>query len=196
MSTISSPRATTGRPFASSRRARRWRPRCVRARAALEQASTLDPSSVLAWQGLSTLADEDHDASLRETALRRLVALDQHDRSSLGALVALLADRAAWAEVLALGDRVRFLDPHGVEPVLAVAEAALAQRDAPAALRWTEHGLAAARASSALGRARVLRVRALVLGRRARDARSFADEARAADPALGEALDRALSGGP
>jgi tetratricopeptide (TPR) repeat protein len=165
-----------------------------RARTALEQATALDPSSGLAWRGLASIAEEDQDAALREAALRRIVVLEQHDRASLGALVALLAARSAWPEVLALGDRVRFLDPHGVEPVLSMAEAAVAAGDREAALRWTEHGLAAARASTALGRARVLRVRALVLARRARDARAVADEARAADATLGPELDRALSG--
>lgn len=166
-----------------------------RARAALERATALDPTNGLAWRGLASIAEEDQDAALREAALRRLVVVEQHDRASLGALVALLAARGAWADVLALGDRVRFLDPHGVEPVLAVAQAALAQGDREAALRWTDHGLAAARASAALGRARVLRVRALVLARRARDARALADEARAADATLGAELDRALAGG-
>ncbi len=167
-----------------------------RARAALERGTRLDPASVMAWQGLASLAEEDHDAVAREAALRRLVVLEQHDRASLGALIALLAERGAWADVLGLAERTRFLDPHGVGPVLTVAEAALHEGHRDEALRMTEIGLAAARESTALGRARVLRVRALVLARRTRDARSLADEARAADPALGDALDRALSGAP
>jgi tetratricopeptide (TPR) repeat protein len=166
-----------------------------RGRAALERAVALDPDAGLAWRGLATLAEEAHDVAAHEAALRRLVAIEQHDRAALGALISLLVQRSAWADVLALGDRVRFLDPHGVEAVLAVAEAALNLEDREAALRFTEHGLAAARASTAIARARVLRVRALVLARRAREARALADEARAADPALGAELERALGPG-
>jgi tetratricopeptide (TPR) repeat protein len=166
-----------------------------RGRAALERAVALDPESGLAWQGLAALAEENNDAVAREAALRRVVAIEQHDRAALGALLALLVQRSAWSDVLALADRVRFLDPHGVDAVLAVAEAAVTTGDRDEALRATEHGLAAARAGTALGRARVLRVRALVLARRARDARALADEARAADPALGAELDRALGPG-
>ncbi len=166
------------------------RPRAI---AALRRATTLDPTDVVPWQGLSSMAEEDHDAAANEEALRHVVALEQHDREALSDLLGLLAARGAWADALALDERVRFLDPHGIEPTLVVADAAVHQRDRERALAITERALHVAASSPELGRARVLRVRALVLANRARDARTFAAEARAADPTLGAALDEALA---
>jgi cytochrome c-type biogenesis protein CcmH/NrfG len=167
------------------------RPRAI---AALRRATTLDPTDVVPWQGLSSMAEEDHDAAANEDALGHVILLDQHDREALGGLIQLLVARAAWDRVLALDERVRFLDPHGIEPALAVAEAAIQTGDRARAVSSTERALVVTRSVPALGRARVLRVRALVLAGRTRDARTFATEARTADPTLGEALDAALAG--
>lgn len=167
------------------------RPRAI---AALRRATTLDPTDVVPWQGLSSIAEEDRDASANEDALGHVILLDQHDREALGGLLQLLVARGAWDRVLALEERVRFLDPHGVEPALAVAEAAIQAADRERALASTERALVVTRSVPALGRARVLRVRALVLAGRARDARTFATEARTADATLGQALDAALAG--
>lgn len=164
-----------------------------RALAALRRASTLDPSNVSSWQGLYTLAEQDSDVVAQEAALRRVVTLDQHDRGSLTRLIALLVARAAWADVLALEERLLFLDPHGVESALSMTEAALQSRDRDRALSASERALVVTRSSPALGRARIARVQALLLARRTREARTFAAEARATDPSLGDALDRALA---
>ena len=166
------------------------RPRAV---AALRRATTLDPVDVVPWRGLADLAEEDHDARDHEESLERVISLDQHDRGALGALLTLLVSRGGWDRVLALEERVRFLDPHGVESALAVAEAALERADRERALSTTARALTVTRSVPALGRARVLRVRALVLAGRAREARSFAAEARSADPALGESLEHVLA---
>ncbi|MBN8614939.1 MAG: alpha-ketoacid dehydrogenase subunit beta, partial [Deltaproteobacteria bacterium] len=58
---------------------------------------------------------------------------------------------------------------------------------------WGASGEVDVTQTATLGRARVLRVRALVLANRAADARTLAAEARAADPTLGDALDAALA---
>jgi tetratricopeptide (TPR) repeat protein len=167
------------------------RPRAI---AALRRATTLDPTDVVPWQGLSSIAEEDRDASANEDALGHVILLDQHDREALGGLLQLLVARGAWDRVLALEERVRFLDPHGVEPALAVAEAAIQAADRERALASTERALVVTRSVPALGRARVLRVRALVLAGRVRDARTFATDVRTADPTLGQALDAELVG--
>lgn len=164
-----------------------------RVRSALERAVRLDPESVSAWRALASFAREHGDAASYEAALQRVVALDSHDRGALAALVGLLARRGAWRELAALAERVRFLDPHGVESVLAVARAAVEQGDVGDALAATEHAVAVAGSGPHAGRARLLRVRALVLARRYREARALAADARAADPSLASELEVALA---
>lgn len=132
-----------------------------RARAALERATRLSPSDVVPWRGLASMAEEDGDATRREAALARIVALDQHDRRSLTALVELLAARRAFPELLALAPRVRFLDPYGARSALRIAEAAVELGERPAAVEAADRALLVAGTSAeAAEAARALRERA------------------------------------
>lgn len=167
-----------------------------RARAALERAATLDPTLALARRGLVQVARALHDTALEETSLEAYVQLEQHDREALAALVAFEMEAHEYTQVLSLGERVRFLDPHSIPLALALAEAAVTTGDRTAALAWTAHALIATVSARELAVARYWRVRALVLARQSGPARAFVRAALASDASLGPLLDAALAGLP
>lgn len=167
-----------------------------RARLALESAASLDPELALAQRGLVQVARALHDDALEHASLRNYVRLEQHDREALSALVQFEFEAREYASVLALGDRVRFLDPHSIPLALALVESAVMRGDRAASLAWSAHALIATVSAPALADARYWRVRALVLARQMGPARQFAAAARAADPLIGPALDAALRGQP
>lgn len=167
-----------------------------RARLALERAASLDPELALAQRGLVQVARALHDDVLEHASLLNYVRLEQHDREALSALVRFEFEARDYASVLALGDRVRFLDPHSIPLALALVESAVMQGDRAASLAWSAHALIATVSAPALADARYWRVRALVLARQTGPARQFVAAARAADPLIAPALDAALRSQP
>ena len=160
------------------------------AREALLRATEIDPLRLEPWAGLETLAGELRDGALRRRALERLVALDQHDRSALSALIGLYVESGEAACIAALAERARFLDPENAALQWQVARAFLDLGDPEGALAPLELALAVdapeARALSAHAEA------CARLGRRA-EAEASAEAARTLDPSLAAELDRILS---
>jgi len=167
-----------------------------RARIALERAASLDPELALAQRGLVQVARAMHDQALEDASLQTYVRLEQHDREALSALVRNEFEARDYAGVLAVGDRVRFLDPHSIPLALALVEAAVMHGDRAASLAWSAHALLATVSAPELAVARYWRVRALVLAGQMGPANRFASAARAADPMVGPALNAALRGQP
>ncbi|WP_169791535.1 tetratricopeptide repeat protein [Sandaracinus amylolyticus] len=152
------------------------------ARAALDAAASIDPERLDAWHGLAQLAESSQDAALRRRALERIVALDQHDRGALAALMQTLHEAGAWDALLAVGPRVVFVDPENGRGRWLHGEALLHAGRARDAL--AELDLALAAEVETPGPVHLARARALVALRRAREARESLAAAIAAEPAL------------
>ncbi|MCC6877653.1 MAG: hypothetical protein IT378_25315, partial [Sandaracinaceae bacterium] len=154
------------------------------AREALEAATRIDGARIEAWQGLSELAGRARDADLRLHALTRIVELDQHDRESHASLLAMLAERDRWDEVLRFGESGIYVDPERAESRRLLAEAYLRANRARDALPEADTALAAR--PERPGPVHLLRARILHALRRGREAQQAAQEAVRADPSLAD----------
>ncbi|MFO0589920.1 MAG: tetratricopeptide repeat protein [Polyangiaceae bacterium] len=76
----------------------------------LEEAYQLDTSQVEPLQALYDLAHKAKDADAELAALRRIAALDQHDRRVWGRLLKTLVDRGLWEEARQTGESALFVD--------------------------------------------------------------------------------------
>jgi cellulose synthase operon protein C len=81
-----------------------------RMKANLEAAARLDPSQVEPLQALYDLAHKQKDQSGELAALRRIAALDQHDRRVWGRLLEQLVQRGLWEEARKVGESAIFVD--------------------------------------------------------------------------------------
>ena len=76
----------------------------------LEEAYQLDTSQVEPLQALYDLAHKAKDADGELSALRRIAALDQHDRRVWGRLLKTLVERGLWEEARQIGEGALFVD--------------------------------------------------------------------------------------
>lgn len=82
----------------------------ARAKANLEAAARFDPTQAEPLQGLYDLAHRKKDAAGELAALRRLAAIDQHDRRVWRRLLEHLVDRGLWEEARQVGEGALFVD--------------------------------------------------------------------------------------
>lgn len=85
------------------------------AAAQFEAASNLDPSQAEPLQALADMARKAKDSDRELIILRKLAALDQHDRRVWRRLLAGLVDRGQWNEAKKVGEGALFVDIHGAE---------------------------------------------------------------------------------
>ncbi|MDP3276027.1 MAG: tetratricopeptide repeat protein [Deltaproteobacteria bacterium] len=102
----------------------------TRARTALDAAIRLDPTQSEPWAALVTLHERAGRAPELLAALRQVVRLDQHDRESLRKLFGKLSAASLWADIRALAEHAR-----GVDPLHAATHLALGQAFAQGAAR-------------------------------------------------------------
>ncbi len=76
----------------------------------LEQAYQLDTSQVEPLQALYDLAHKAKDKDAELQALRRIAALDQHDRRVWVRLLGMLVERGLWEEARQIGEGALFVD--------------------------------------------------------------------------------------
>jgi tetratricopeptide (TPR) repeat protein len=96
----------------------------AREESALRAAVRRDPTQPETHRTLAALSARRGRADERAGHLRAAVALDQHDRDSLRALLALDLAASRWTEILALEELSLQLDPEHAAGRLAVAQAA------------------------------------------------------------------------
>ncbi len=160
------------------------------ARSALLRATEIDPQRIEPWIGLEAVASSLGDLPLRRNALEHLVALEQHDRTSLRSLVTVLQSEGDHAAIAALAERARFLDSENRALQLVIARALLAEDRAQDALSSLDLALAT---DAPDARAHVARAEALARLGRAREARAAADEALRLDATLAADVAAALA---
>lgn len=76
----------------------------------MEEAFKLDPSQVEPLLALHDIARRKKDANAELEALRRIAALDQHDRNVWGRLLEKLVERGLWEEARKIGEGAIFVD--------------------------------------------------------------------------------------
>lgn len=87
----------------------------VGALAHVEAALSRDLDGIRAWKMLLKVAEAGGDSELALRALRSIVRLDQHDRLSHVALMAVLARKAQWEKLAQLGQDTLFVHPASPE---------------------------------------------------------------------------------
>jgi tetratricopeptide (TPR) repeat protein len=137
------------------------------------------------WRDLLQVAEATRDPELRLRALRRLVTIDQHDRTNLAALLDELYQRELWDELLAVGPRTVFVDPERGRSRFLYGEALL--RGGRAAEALAEFDLALRASPEEAGPMHPARARALAALGRVPEAREAAERALSADPSLARA---------
>lgn len=157
-----------------------------------EAAAKLDPDAMEPWRVMLDVAEKLGDANVARRALEGLVALDQHDRVTHLALMAILARDEDAAALVRVGESALYLDPESphLHKLLGdgyfrtkALERALFEYDRALALEHRKPGdvqLARARALWALGRKGA--------------ARKAVSEAVSADPGLAREGERLLKG--
>ena len=95
----------------------------ARMRGALEAASRQDPSQSDPWEGLAQIAHRANRPADELRALREVVRIDQHNREALRRLFTLMEGQNLWADIRALADHARNLDPETADTHLALARA-------------------------------------------------------------------------
>lgn len=126
---------------------------------ALAAAVRADPTQVEAHRILAERHQRAHRDADRLRELREVVRLYQHERESLGELVAALLAARAWADLNALRGHASHADPESVALHLALAQAAYETGDPSAAVFEYESALALEPANAAAIRERVEAVR-------------------------------------
>jgi tetratricopeptide (TPR) repeat protein len=132
----------------------------AREEAALRAAVLRDPTQPEAHRALAALGERRGRADERATHLRAAVALDQHDRASLRALLSLDLAASRWTEILALEELSLQLDPEHAAGRLAVAQAAAERGQVDRAVAALEDAARIAPGLEASVRARVTALRA------------------------------------
>jgi cellulose synthase operon protein C len=95
------------------------------ARAMLEKASSFDPLSATPHYMLAEIAHNRADDERELVALRRLAELEQHENKVYRRLLALLASKKGWDEMVKLGDVAIYADMEGFTTHRLFAEALL-----------------------------------------------------------------------
>lgn len=132
----------------------------AREEAALLAAVRLDPSQVEALRRLAALRHRQGRTDDEASLLRRVVALDQHDRVSLEAVLRLDAAASRWREVMDLSTHAIHLDPERASVHLAIGQAAQELGDVARAVRAFEDAALLAPTLATALRERVDAVRA------------------------------------
>lgn len=160
----------------------------------LRAATAIDGERVEAWHGIRDVAGSQDDAAGVRSALERIVNIDEHDRASNAALLAILVEAEEWDEALRVGEMAPFVDPHNAQSHRLLAQVYLAKDQNDKALYEADTALIAGHED--VGEVQLIRVRALrALGRR-RDASTAGAAAVAADAALAPRVERALGRNP
>ena len=152
------------------------------ARAEAERAIELDPDQLEAYRVLIEVADRLSDPELGRRALTALADLDQHDRMIQLALMSVLHDDKAYAELERAGERDLYIDPEQPRVHYLLGDAYLENGKPDRALVELDRALSLGHPRP--GQVQLARVRALLaLGKR-RDAERAADAAVSADSKL------------
>ncbi len=145
----------------------------------LRSAVRIDPDRLEAWRSMAEVAGVSGDQALFLEALKAIVRIDQHDRPSAVALLALLAHERQWSDLVRFGEDALFVDPENPEVHRLLGEAYVQVGRARQGLKELDQALRLGPKNPAkvhMARARAFRA----LGKRAA-ARRAEQKAKAAD---------------
>jgi tetratricopeptide (TPR) repeat protein len=157
------------------------------ARNELEAAARLDAERPEAWQGLSEIAEQASDQPLRLRALKAQVDIDQHDGELHLAWMTVQAEAGQWQDVIVYGERALYMTPERAELHALLGDAYARQGRGQEAV--TELDRAIALHHPLPGAVHVSRARAYQSLRQFGQARTAAQAAISADPALQAQID-------